>query len=424
MDTCILKVERLGEAKIKSPCFGMALSNERIDLDVGLGLQNDYDNLQRYSLELAGPRKKIYFDPQKMRVAIVTCGGICPGINSVIKSIVVTACRVYGIPSIYGFRFGLNGLNPKYQLEYVALTPERVNTIDLAGGSFLGTSRGPQPSDVIVDTLIRMNINCLFVIGGDGTMRAAHAIHKQIAAQGMNISVIGIPKTIDNDINFVQESFGFNTAVEKAAEVIDNAFIEASSVYNGLAFVNLMGRESGFIAASAALSALEADLVLIPEVPMEIEQSESIFAHLEACIRRKNYAIAVVAEGAGQELFPAESFEVDASGNKKFKDSAKFLLDQSIRALKEKGLDCYPKYFAPGYLIRSVPANAYDKAYSSQLGALAVHACMSGHTDLVVTRLNNNYVYIPLELVTREKKRINIHSLYWRSVLEKTGQPV
>ncbi len=423
MDTCILKVEKLGEAKIDSPCSGRALTNEHIDLDVGLGLQNDYDNLQRYSLELAGPRKKIYFDPKKMRVGIVTCGGICPGINSVIKSIVDTASRVYGIPSIYGFRFGLNGLNPKYHLEYVSLTPERVNTIDLAGGSILGTSRGPQPSDVIVDTLIRMNVSCLFVIGGDGTMRAAHAIHKQVAAQGMNISVIGVPKTIDNDINFVQESFGFNTAVEKAAEVIDNAFIEASSVYNGLAFVKVMGRESGFIAASAALSALETDLVLIPEVPLEKKDLEAIFSHLEASIRRKNYAIAVVAEGAGQELFPAESFKTDASGNIIFKDSAKFLLDESIRRLSEKGLDCYPKYFSPGYLIRSVPANAYDKAYSSQLGALAVHACMGGHTDLVVTRLNNNYVYIPLEVVTREKKRINVHSLYWRSVLEKTGQP-
>ena len=423
MDTCVLKVARLGEGKIDSPCAGRALTNERIDLDVGLGLQTDYENLQRYSLELAGARKKIYFDPQKMRVAIVSCGGICPGINSVIKSIVNTAHRVYGIPSIYGFRFGLNGLNPKYHLEYLTLTPERVNTIDLAGGSFLGTSRGPQPSDVIVDTLIRMNISCLFVIGGDGTMRAAHAIHKQIAAQGMNISVIGVPKTIDNDINFVQESFGFNTAVEKAADVIDNAFIEASSVYNGLAFVNLMGRESGFIAASASLSALETDLVLIPEVRLDDELLEGMFTHLEACVRRKNYAIAVVAEGAGQELFPEETLEVDASGNVKFKDSTKFIMEKSLQFLREKGLDCYPKYFAPGYLIRSVPANAYDKAYSSQLGALAVHACMSGHTDLVVTKLNGNYVYIPLELVTREKKRINIHSLYWRSVLEKTGQP-
>ncbi len=244
-------IQTLGAAKIPSPLrYGryvgqdetleLRLTEEEADVPAGPGVP--------FKFEKAGPRGAMYFDSSKVKCAIVTCGGLCPGINDVIRAIVMDAHHNYNVASVIGIRYGLQGFIPKYGHDIIELTPKNVSNFHVFGGTELGSSRGPQAPDEIVDALERMNVNVLFMIGGDGTMKAAANIVREIQARKSRISVIGIPKTIDNDINFVGRSFGFDTAVEKATEAIACAHVEAVGAFNGIGVVKLMGRESGFIA--------------------------------------------------------------------------------------------------------------------------------------------------------------------------------
>lgn len=373
------------------------------------------------TMEKAGPREKLYFDPSKTRCAIVTCGGLCPGINDVIRAIVLEAHHNYTVQSVVGIPFGLQGFIPEYGHEARELTPESVANIHQFGGTVLGSSRGPQDPAKIVDTLERRNINCLFIIGGDGTMRAAQSIVSEINDRRLKIAVIGVPKTIDNDISFVTRSFGFDTAVEKATEAIQCAHVEATGVDLGVGLVKVMGRESGFIAGQAALALKEVNYVLIPECPFDLDGPDGLLANLERRLESRRHAVIVCAEGAGQE-YCRSSNQTDASGNPVLCDICALLKQRIKDYFGERGKKVPLKFIDPSYIIRSVPANANDRVYCGFLGQHAVHAAMAGKTAMVVSQLQSRYVHLPLHLVTRKRKTVNVRSDFWHAVLESTGQ--
>jgi 6-phosphofructokinase 1 len=373
--------------------------------------------------EKAGPRERLYFDPGASRAAIVTCGGLCPGLNSVIRSLYITLSLNYGVREVLGIRYGYRGLNGAVCEAPVVLSLSMVSAIHKDGGTFLGSSRGPQPVGAMVDYLMAQKINMLFCIGGDGTMRGAHAIAEETIGRGLPISVIGIPKTIDNDILYADRSFGLVTAVERSMEVIHLAHCEAKGVMRGIGLVKLMGRESGFIAAWAALASQEANFVLVPEAPFELFGERGFLKALERRMSARGHAVIAVAEGAGQDLFAGEPAEYDRSGNKKPHDIGPRLRDEIRGYFDRLGDPIDIKYIDPSYLIRSGPANCEDNLLCGQLGRDAAHAGLSGRTDLVVNRLNHRFVHVPIGMAVSRKNKIDPCGELWQAVLAATGQP-
>ncbi len=373
--------------------------------------------------EPAGPRQKIFFEPAKMRVGIVTCGGLCPGINDVIRGLVMELSFHYGVQRIHGFRNGYQGFIAKYGHDVLDLTPDTVTEIDEGGGTLLGTSRGGQEPAEIVDCLERMNLSALFVIGGDGTLRGAMRITEEIAARGLKIAVVGVPKTIDNDIPYIDQSFGFQTAFGQATASIRAAHVEAKAAPNGVGLVKLMGRHSGFIACYASLAEPDANYVLIPEVPFSLEGPGGLLDHLLDRVRRRGHAVIVVAEGAGQDLMPPAGDERDASGNRKLGDIGIFLRERIARHFAASGTEINMKYIDPSYLIRSVEANPYDSVYCLRLAQNAVHAAMAGRTEMVIGRWRGRYVHIPMPLSVSHRNQVAPDGDLWLAVLEATGQP-
>ena len=417
-------IPTLGQAKVPT-----ALTNQRFVDDsqpVTLTMTSeelselDSDTLS-LQFEKAGPRNMLYFDPSKTKCAIVSCGGLCPGLNDVIRSIVMKAHYHYGLRRVVGIRNGLRGFIPEYGYDVIELTPESVSNIHHFGGTILGTSREQQPADQIVDSLERMNVNVLFVIGGDGTMRAAKKIVDEVTARNSKISVIGIPKTIDNDINFITRSFGFDTAVEKATEAIQCAHVEATCVANGVGLVKLMGREAGFIAAQATLALQDVNFLLVPEQPFTLDGEGGLLPALEQRLKARKHAVIVCAEGAGQNL-TAEPAEEGYSGNPVLADICTTLIDRIKDYFKQRNLEIDMKFIDPSYIIRSVPANSGDRVYCGFLAEQAVHAAMAGKTGMVVTQLKSSMVHLPLKLVTLKRRTLNTRSDYWYSVMDATGQ--
>ena len=379
---------------------------------------------QPLSVELAGPRDKIFFDPSQTKAAIVTCGGLCQGINDVIRSLTMTLFHRYGVKKILGVKYGLMGLNPASGLKLINLTPEFVNDITSIGGSILSTSRGPQDVDVMVDYLVRLNINILFCIGGDGTIRAAERIITEVTRRNMKIAIDCIPKTIDNDLNLIKKSFGFDTAIEKTVEAIKSAHVEAKGAFNGIGLIKIMGRNSGHIATHAALAQNDTNFVLIPEVPFDLEGENGFLTALKKRIKSRGHAVILVAEGAGQDILRnnISPMEKDPSGNIRLLNIGLFLKNAIEDYFKEIDLEINLKYIEPSYLIRSVPANASDSIYCNSLGQYAVHVGMAGKTGILVALMKDEYVHLPLNTVTSSRK-IDSQDNTWLRVLETTGQP-
>lgn len=373
------------------------------------------------ALELAGPREQLYFDPARIKAAIVTCGGLCPGIDNVIRACVFELIHNYGVPEVLGIRFGYQGLNPKEGRPPVSLTPEMVADIHHQGGTMLGTSRGPQEPGTTIDFLEKRGIDILLCIGGDGTQCGAHAIAEEAARRGMKIAIVGIPKTIDNDVKFCFTTFGFFTAVAEAEQVIDRAHVEAKSAINGIGLVKLMGRESGFIAASATLASGEANFCFIPEAPLVLEGPDGFLERLKRRLVAREHAVIVVAEGAGQHLLDAEH-ATDASGNRRLADIGPYLKGRIERYLNEQKMPASVKYFDPSYYIRSLPAAAVDSLLCERFARGAVHAAMAGKTDMLVGLWHNHLVHVPLGVAAGESKRLDPESELWMSVLALTGQ--
>lgn len=424
----------LGPAKITSPladraekggdrCF--VLDNERILLDIveDRVMEAAKSGKKMLSFERAGPRSKIFFDPTKLRCAVVSCGGLCPGINDIIRGIVLALHHNYGVRHIYGIRYGFQGFIPSFGHELMDLTPESVLNIHEIGGTVLGSSRGPQDIESIADSLERMNIGLLFTIGGDGTMVASTKIAAVINKRGLKIGVIGIPKTIDNDIYLVDRSFGFDTAVDVAVDVIRSAHNEAVSAPSGIGLVKLMGRHSGFIAAAATLAMPEVNFCLIPESGFDLEGPRGLLEALKERLIHRKHVVIVAAEGAGQKFFGDRTKERDASGNIKLHDIGVYLKKAICAYFQKQKIEVNLKYIDPSYTIRSVPANANDHVLCSFLARGAVHAGMAGKTRMLVGLCNNQLVHIPMEATVGKQKQVDLFGGKWMSVLETTGQP-
>jgi 6-phosphofructokinase 1 len=379
------------------------------------------------SFELAGPRDRVFFEPSGLRCGIVTCGGLCPGLNNVVRGLVVELNQGYGVDQILGFRYGFEGLVRRHGLGPVRLTPAVVADSHHEGGTMLGTSRGNQDPRDMVDRLQELGVGVLFVIGGDGTFRGAMAIVEEVQRRGLSIGVVGIPKTIDNDIHFIDRSFGFETAFSAAVGVIRSAHVEATGARNGIGVVKLMGRHSGFIACHAALASTDVDAVLIPEIPLRLEGPGGLFDHLQARLERQAHALIVVAEGAGQDLceVPTEDGApaTDRSGNLKLADIGVVLRDRIVQHFKNRRTEITLKYIDPSYHIRSVPASPADSVYCWNLARNAVHAAMAGNTNMLIGRWHGHFVHVPMPLATRYRKQVNASGDLWAAVVESTGQP-
>ncbi|MBC7963937.1 MAG: ATP-dependent 6-phosphofructokinase, partial [Steroidobacteraceae bacterium] len=416
-------IERLGECRFPSPMRdGRFTGNgER------LLYHSRYEELQPFiaagleppTLELAGPRERIYFDPAAIACGIVTCGGLCPGTNDVIRAVTLSLYHHYGVRRIYGFRYGYEGLVKRFGHPPLVLNPEVVSQISEMGGTILASSRGPQEPAEIVDYLEELGVSILFAIGGDGTLKGAGKIAEEAARRGRTISVIGIPKTIDNDISFIQSTFGFETAVAEAHRAIYAAHAEATGARNGIGLVKLMGRDSGFIAAYSTLVNSQVNYCLVPEATFTFG---GLMRNLEERLAQRGHALIVVAEGAGQELLAATA-EHDASGNIKLGDIGTYLRDAIREHFVGTGLEINLKYIDPSYIIRSQPANPHDSALCLLLGHNAVHAGMSGRTNMVVGVWNHQYTHVPIALATRQRKKIDTEGWLWNSMLASTGQP-
>lgn len=432
-----LRVDTLGEPIIPSPLglntdTGDQTANYVADARTVL-YDVDRDSVEALVLQgveppafqMAGPRQKIFFEGGMVRAAIVTCGGLCPGINNVIRTLVMELHYRYGVRSILGIRYGYRGFIPKLGYEPIPLTPDFVKDIHEKGGSILSSSRGQQDTGAIVDFLQKRGISLLFTIGGDGTLRGAWEVHREVKKRGIPVSVVGIPKTVDNDISFVERTFGLETAFSVAAESIRSAHTEAIGAPYGIGIVKVMGRMSGFIAANAALALAEVNFVLIPEVPFGLEGPTGLFALLEDRLRKRDHAVIIVAEGAGQEYVKEVSGKKDESGNPALGDIGAFLKDSIKNYFKQK-TDLYVniKYIDPSYMVRSVAANAHDAIYCIQLAQNAVHAGMAGKTGIIIGQWNGQFTHVPINVACSRRKTLSPEDPLWLSVLEATGQPV
>lgn len=373
------------------------------------------------AFELAGPRDRIFFDPKKTRAAIVTCGGLCPGLNNVIRGLVFELWFGYGVRRILGLRFGYEGLIAEGATP-LELNPEHVLHIHEYGGTMLGSSRGNQNPEKMVDFLEARGINILFVVGGDGTIRGAQQIANEARKRHLNISVVGVPKTIDNDIHFIDRSFGFESAYSAAVDVVSTAHVEATGARDGIGLVKLMGRHSGFVACNAVLASARVDLVLIPEMPLVLPGDHGVFSYLERVLDRQGYAVVVVAEGAAQDLMNVDAGK-DKSGNSKLGDVGTFMRDQIGTHFQSMRREVTLKYIDPSYTIRSVPATPSDSVYCWNMARNAVHAAMAGNTEMLIGRWHGRFVHVPMALATRARKQVDLTEDLWMSVIEATGQP-
>lgn len=415
-----MKITVLGEAKFDSP-IGHSISDslripENIIIDPASSAKEDL------AFELAGPRSKLFFDAKKTRAGIVTCGGLCPGLNNVIRSLFLELHHAYGVKEVLGFRGGYLGLDPVKGKEPIVLTPEFVNKIHREGGTVLGTSRGPVDIPVAVDNLMKRGINIIFTVGGDGTQRGGNALYQEAKKRGYPLAVVGVPKTIDNDVAFVSRTFGYMTAVSEASKVLSNAHNEAKSVENGIALVKLMGRHAGFVAAGATVSSQDVNFALLPELPFKLEGPNGFLAALKDRIVTRSHALVVVAEGAGQDLFDKEEMKKDDSGNVKSKDIGIYLRDSIEKYFKSENIPIVMRYIDPSYIVRSSAANSEDAILCDLFARNAVHAAMAGKTGLVIGYLHDRFIHVPIELLTSRKKSMDPQSFQWKAVQASTGQ--
>jgi 6-phosphofructokinase 1 len=398
-----MKITSLGEARFPSPVPHTVSDQARVPAVI---LRDPaVSRRDEVLFELAGPRAKLFFDPAKTRAGIVTCGGLCPGMNNVIRALFLELHHTYGVAEVLGFRGGYQGLDPAGGPEPTVISHAFVDNIHKHGGTILGTSRGPVDMAAAVDNLIRRDVHILFTVGGDGTQRGGSALFQQASQRGHALSVVGIPKTVDNDVAFVARTFGYVTAVEEAVKVLDCAHTEARSVRNGLALVKLMGRHAGFIAASATVANQDVNFTLIPEVPFKLDGPNGFLSALKERLKKRGHAVVVVAEGAGQELFKDTLMHKDPSGNIKLKDIGLLLRERIEAYFKEANIPIVMRYFDPSYLIRSRAANASDSLLCDLYARNAVHAAMAGKTGLVIGFLHDAFIHIPIEMLVAEKNK-------------------
>jgi 6-phosphofructokinase 1 len=416
-----MTITNLGEPLFDSPLNRTVSDQARIPWHI---LEDpEAPKKEQLWFEIAGPRKKLFFDPKTVRAGVVTCGGLCPGLNNVIRSLFLELHHHYGVKEVLGFRGGYQGLDPARAAEPFTLTCDFVDDIHREGGTILGTSRGPVDTGIAVENLIRRGVDMLFTIGGDGTQRGGNDLFQEARRRGHNLAVVGIPKTVDNDVAFVTRTFGYLTAIEEAVRVLQCAHTECHSVQNGVSIVKLMGREAGFIAAGATVASQDVNFTLIPELPFALQGKAGFLPLLKERILKRSHALIVVAEGAGQDLLEGSGQERDASGNVKLKDIGPFLRHKIEHYFKAQQIPITVRYFDPSYVIRSVPADSEDAILCDFFARAAAHAAMAGKTGLVIGLLHDRFIHVPIEVLTREKKRLDTDGAAWHAVLAATGQP-
>jgi 6-phosphofructokinase 1 len=416
-----MKIDSLGQARYPSPIRRTVSDEGRIPARIVRHPGTTLDDEPGF--EIAGPRERLFFDPAQTRAGVVTCGGLCPGLNDVIRSLFLELHHIYGIKEMLGFRWGYQGLDPERGAEPVVLTPDFVEDIHKEGGTVLGTSRGPVDTGLAVDNLIRREVRMLFTVGGDGTQRGARDLYQEATRRGYPLAVVGIPKTIDNDVAFVSRTFGYLTAVEQACQVIDCAHMEAHSVMNGISLVKLMGRHAGFITTGATVASQDVNFTLIPELPFRLDGENGFLETLKRRLLNRAHAVIAVAEGAGQDLLGADPDQRDASGNVRLKDIGLYLRDRIAAYFRAEQISIVLRYFDPSYIIRSVPAGAEDSILCDMFARHAAHAAMAGKTGLAIGLLHDRFIHVPIEKLTSEKKRLDPDGPEWHAVLAATGQP-
>jgi 6-phosphofructokinase 1 len=425
-DNYDFKIQQIGEPTHPNPSSLEVFvgDDERIAFSSQIkNLKNQFQNYDEVpSFEKAGARQTILHDPAKTKAALITCGGLCPGLNNVIKGLVNILEKSYGIQEILGIRYGYKGLTKQSAEEPLRLNSAIVDQIHKQGGTILGSSRGNQDPQLMVDELQRRGINLLFCIGGDGTLKGAEAIAIEANNRNAKISVVGVPKTIDNDLGFVEKTFGFETSVQIAAEIISCAHSEAEGAENGIGIVKLMGRDSGFIAATASLANSVVDFCLIPELPFQIDGPDGLCMAIEDRLKLQKHAVVVVAEGAGQELFDNQEKRIDQSGNILKDDIGELLKVNLTDYFKKQDIAISIKYLDPSYHIRSVAANASDAVFCHLLAEYAVHAAMAGKTNLAIGYWNNFFTHVPIALATEERRMVSLEGALWRGVISATQQ--
>jgi 6-phosphofructokinase 1 len=413
----LCQITTLGEARYSSPLNRFVSDDGSVPEQIIRGLPVPQPELE---FELAGPRSKLFFDPARTRAGIVTCGGLCPGLNNVIRSLFNELHHAYGVQEVLGFRGGYAGLDPAHGQPPIRLTAEFVNSIHRHGGTALGTSRGRVDDAAAVENLARLGVGILFTVGGDGTQRGGKELFQLARQRGHKLAVVGIPKTVDNDVAFVSRTFGYLTAVQEAALVLDRAHAEARSVHNGIALVKVMGRHAGFIAVGATVASQEVNFCLIPEVPFTLD---NFLAALKQRVLDRAHAVIIVAEGVGQEWLGNHGAERDASGNVKLGDIGSFLRGQIEAYFRAEKIPMVLRYIDPSYHLRSGPANSEDSILCDLFARNAVHAAMAGKTGLVIGFLHDEFIHVPIELLASRRKSVDPAGPVWRGALAATGQP-
>jgi 6-phosphofructokinase 1 len=375
--------------------------------------------------QIGGPRLHIAFNPSEVNVAIVTCGGLCPGLNVVIRELVMSLWYNYGVRKIFGIKYGYEGFQESN--EWIELSPSVVREIHYQGGTILGTSRGGFNGEKITETLQNKNINMVFAIGGDGTHRGINDLYKIFQKKKLKIAIAGIPKTIDNDIPLIDRSFGFESAVEQAVKVISSANTEAKSMKRGIGLVKLFGRECGFIALQASLASRDVNICLIPESSFYLYGKKGLLKFIFDRLELKNHCLIVVAEGAGLSIKEKplnNTGALDKSGNIVLPDVGTVLKNEILQYAKENSIEISMKYIDPTYIIRSCSSNSFDTNYCSKLAQNAVHSVFSGFTNFTSGFIDNKPVIIPVDyLLTLGKRAIDIESdMDYLSLLASTGQ--
>jgi len=366
----------------------------------------------------ANATRHIYWDPKDVRAAIVTCGGLCPGLNSVVRELTDCLYNEYGVKDILGMRGGYHGLSNPEELTPMYLTPKIVNEIHMKGGSVLMAGRGGNDCIRIVDKLKERDINMLFVVGGDGTQSGAHALFLEARKRKMPISIVGVPKSIDNDVMYFDKTFGFESAVAEAVSVIRGSFVEATSANRAVSIVKLMGRDAGFVSMYAAVASNLVDLCLIPEVDVKLQD---VLAYVDKVLAQKGYMVVAVAEGAGQNFVESEG--VDPTGHTKYGDVGVFLRDAINEHLKRSDDGGRSFYFDPSYMIRAVPANPIDHIFCSRLSRDAVHTAMRGYTGVCVGPIHNIIIIMPMNNIASRQKTVNVHRNMWQVCVHQSGMP-
>eukprot|EP00611_Tribonema_gayanum_P027180 TRINITY_DN6637_c0_g1_i1.p1 TRINITY_DN6637_c0_g1~~TRINITY_DN6637_c0_g1_i1.p1 ORF type:complete len:491 (+),score=176.63 TRINITY_DN6637_c0_g1_i1:136-1608(+) len=376
----------------------------------------------------AGPRAKLHFDPVKVNAAVVTCGTLCPGLNSVIHHLRDTLTTIYGAQKVYGVRGGWGGFHnpqtPVIELHDDASDVSGRESLQHRAGSILGCAAGGFDLYKIMDFIKRKEISQLYVIGGDGAQRGAHRIAVECAARNWNVSIAGIPKSVNNDIDIIDRSFGFMTAVEAAQNAIRCATIEAKcNVPNGIGIVKLMGRSTGYLAAYATMASGDVDLCLVPEVPVVLEGKNGCLPHLERVVKKQGYAVVVVSDGAGQSVLSEAAAEARAACQPA-PSIGPFLKCEIEAYFKRKCKPVTVKYIDPSVAVRSVAANAFDQILCLQLAQNAVHGAMAGYTAFAAGVVNNRTCMLPMtEITENSPKSLNPRGRTWERVLCITGQP-